>query len=85
MTLSTGVKKFASEGFAVFAGRREGAKPEPPVKQIEAAGRRDSRAVVDARKEEEIISFLGDADSVALVIPRCLPLSRLECDQGMPT
>ena len=31
-------KKFASEGFTVFAGRRNGAKLEPLVKEIETAG-----------------------------------------------
>ena len=31
-------KKFAAEGFTVFAGRRDGAKLEPLVKEIEAAG-----------------------------------------------
>ena len=31
-------KKFASEGFTIFAGRRNGSKLEPLVKEIEAAG-----------------------------------------------
>ena len=31
-------KKFASEGFTIFAGRRNGAKLEPLIKEIEAAG-----------------------------------------------
>jgi short-subunit dehydrogenase len=31
-------KKFAAEGFTVFAGRRDGAKLEPLVKEIEATG-----------------------------------------------
>jgi len=31
-------KKFAAEGFTVFAGRRDGAKLEPLVKEIEASG-----------------------------------------------
>ena len=31
-------KKFAAEGFTVFAGRRDGAKLQPLVKEIEAAG-----------------------------------------------
>ena len=31
-------KKFASEGFTVFAGRRNGEKLEPLIKEIEAAG-----------------------------------------------
>ena len=32
------VKKFAAEGFTVFAGRRNGEKLEPLVKEVEAAG-----------------------------------------------
>ena len=55
-------KRFASEGFTVFAGRRNGAKLEPLVKEIEAAGGEIHARSLDARKEEEIISFLGDAD-----------------------
>src|ERR1700750_2764514 len=31
-------KKFASEGFTVFAGRRNGEKLDPLVKEVEAAG-----------------------------------------------
>ncbi len=31
-------KKFAAEGFTVFAGRRNGEKLEPLVKEVEAAG-----------------------------------------------
>jgi hypothetical protein len=55
-------KKFASEGFTVFAGRRQGEKLAPLVKEIEGAGGRVFARALDARKEEEIISFLGDAD-----------------------
>src|SRR5881392_1125295 len=58
-------KKFASEGFTVFAGRRNGAKLEPLVNEIEAAGGEIHARSLDARKEEEIISFLGDADKHA--------------------
>src|SRR2546426_9020392 len=53
-------KKFASEGFTVFAGRRNGAKLEPLVKEIEKAGGEIHARSLDARKEEEIISFLGE-------------------------
>ena len=52
-------KKFASEGFTVFAGRRNGDKLEPLVKEIEAAGGEIHARSLDARKEEEIVSFLG--------------------------
>ena len=58
-------KKFASEGFTVFAGRRNGAKLEPLVKEIEKAGGEIHARSLDARKEEQITSFLGDADKHA--------------------
>ena len=58
-------KKFASEGFTVFAGRGSGAKLEPLVKATEGAGSEIHARSLDARKEEEIISFLGDADKHA--------------------
>ena len=58
-------KKFASEGFTVFAGRRNGAKLEPLVKDIEGAGGEIHARSLDARNEEEIISFLNDADKHA--------------------
>src|SRR5437879_12935647 len=58
-------KKFASEGFTVFAGRRNGDKLAPLVKEIEAAGGEIQARSLDARKEEEIISFLNDADTHA--------------------
>jgi NAD(P)-dependent dehydrogenase (short-subunit alcohol dehydrogenase family) len=58
-------KKFASEGFTVFAGRRDGAKLEPLVKEVEKAGGEIHARALDARKEDEIISFLGDADKHA--------------------
>ncbi len=59
------VKKFASEGFAVFAGRRNGEKLEPLVKEVEAAGGTIFGRSLDARKEEETIAFLSDADKHA--------------------
>src|ERR1700754_1364772 len=58
-------KKFASEGFTVFAGRRNGDKLVPLVKEIEDAGGEIHGRSLDARKEEEIISFLNDADKHA--------------------
>ena len=59
------VKKFASEGFTVFAGRRNGEKLEPLVKEVEAAGGTIFGRSLDARKEEETTAFLGDADKHA--------------------
>jgi NAD(P)-dependent dehydrogenase (short-subunit alcohol dehydrogenase family) len=59
------VKKFAVEGFTVFAGRRNGEKLAPLVAEAEAAGGRVVGRSLDARKEEEIRSFLEDADKFA--------------------
>jgi NAD(P)-dependent dehydrogenase (short-subunit alcohol dehydrogenase family) len=58
-------KRFASEGFAVFAGRRDGDKLAPLVAEIEARGERISARSLDARKENEITDFLRDADQQA--------------------
>ena len=58
-------KKFASEGFTVFAGRRDGVKLEQLAKEIEAAGGEIHARSLDARKEEGIVSFLNDADKHA--------------------
>src|ERR1700760_2767437 len=58
-------KKFAAEGFTVFAGRRDGAKLEPLVHEIEAAGGRIVARSLDARKEDEVAAFLNDADAHA--------------------
>ncbi|WP_024518624.1 SDR family oxidoreductase [Bradyrhizobium sp. Tv2a-2] len=58
-------RKFAAEGFSIFAGRRNGAKLEPLVKAIEGTGGEIHARSLDARKEEEIIAFLGDADKQA--------------------
>ena len=58
-------KKFSSEGFTVFAGRRDGAKLEPLIKDIKAAGGEIHGRSLDARKEDEIVSFLSAADKHA--------------------
>lgn len=58
-------KKFASQGFTVFAGRRQGEKLKPLVEEIEASGGKIFARSLDARKEDEMISFLGDADRTA--------------------
>ena len=55
-------KKFAGEGFTVFAGRRNGEKLAPLVEEIEKAGGEIVARSLDARKEEEIVSFLSDAN-----------------------
>src|SRR3979411_3444622 len=58
-------KKFASEGFTVFAGRRNGDKLAPLVEEVEDAGGSIVARSLDARKEDEINSFLQDADKHA--------------------
>src|SRR5207253_11276750 len=54
-------KKFAAEGFTVFAGRRDGAKLEPLVKEVQSAGGSIVGRALDARKEEEVAAFRNDA------------------------
>ena len=58
-------KKFAAEGFTVFAGRRNGDKLAPLVADVEAAGGRIVARSLDARKEDEVTAFLQDADKLA--------------------
>src|SRR3979490_510933 len=58
-------KKFAAEGFKVFAGRRDGTKLEPLVKEVEDAGGSIVARSLDARKEDEINAFLQEADKHA--------------------
>src|SRR5471032_1878471 len=58
-------KKFAAEGFTVFAGRRDGAKLEPLVKEIEASGGSIVARALDAREADEVAAFLNDADKHA--------------------
>src|ERR1700760_382907 len=58
-------KKFAAEGFTVFAGRRNGDKLAPLVKEVEAAGGKIFARSLDARKEDDIVSFIHDADQHA--------------------
>ena len=58
-------KKFAAEGFTVFAGRRNGEKLAPLVAAVEAAGGSIVARSLDARKEDDVIAFLRDADTHA--------------------
>ena len=59
-------KKFASEGFTIFAGRRNGAKLEPLVKEIEAAGGEIHARSLDARKEEVPVRAKREAGIVVV-------------------
>ena len=58
-------KKFAAEGFTVVAGRRNGEKLAPLVEEVKAAGGAIHGYSLDARKEEEIVSFFKEAESHA--------------------
>jgi len=58
-------KKFAAEGFTIFAGRRNGERLAPLVKDIEAAGGRAFCRSLDARKEDDITAFLQEAEREA--------------------
>jgi NAD(P)-dependent dehydrogenase (short-subunit alcohol dehydrogenase family) len=58
-------KKFAAQGFTVFAGRRNGDKLAPLVAEIEKNDGKIVARSLDARKEEEVVSFLSDADKHA--------------------
>jgi len=55
-------KKFAAEGYAVFAGRRNGDKLAPLVSEIERAGHTVFGRSLDARNEEEVVRFLAEAE-----------------------
>jgi len=56
-------RKFAAEGFIVFAGRRNGEKLASLVAEIEALGGRAVGRRLDARVAEDVTAFLGEAES----------------------
>jgi NAD(P)-dependent dehydrogenase (short-subunit alcohol dehydrogenase family) len=58
-------KKFAAEGFSVFAGRRNGEKLALLLREIEASGGRALGRSLDARQEADITAFLQEADREA--------------------
>jgi NAD(P)-dependent dehydrogenase (short-subunit alcohol dehydrogenase family) len=58
-------KRFAAEGYTVFAGRRTAEKLEKLKSEIEAAGGSCVARGLDARKEEEVTAFLNEADAHA--------------------
>ena len=58
-------RKFAAEGFTVFAGRRNGEKLAPLIAEIEAAGGRAFGRTLDARVSEDLTAFLAEAEAVA--------------------
>lgn len=58
-------RKFAAEGYTVFAGRRNGDKLAPLISDIEAAGGKAIGRSLDGRKEDEVVAFMADADAHA--------------------
>jgi len=58
-------KRFAAEGFAIFAGRRNADKLAPLVADIEAAGGKIVGRGLDARREDDVTAFLRAADAHA--------------------
>ena len=58
-------KKFAAEGFTIFAGRRHGDKLAPLVADVEARGGQIVARSLDARKEDDLTAFLQEADRQA--------------------
>jgi NAD(P)-dependent dehydrogenase (short-subunit alcohol dehydrogenase family) len=58
-------KRFAAEGFVIFAGRRNADKLAPLVANIEASGGSIVARALDARKEEDVTAFLRAADAHA--------------------
>jgi NAD(P)-dependent dehydrogenase (short-subunit alcohol dehydrogenase family) len=58
-------RRFAAEGFTVFAGRRNGEKLAPLLQEIEAAGGRAFGRSLDARQESDITAFLQEAEREA--------------------
>ncbi|WP_439815322.1 SDR family oxidoreductase [Zavarzinia sp. CC-PAN008] len=57
------VRRFAAEGFTVFAGRRNGDQLKPLADEIQAAGGRCEARTLDARKEEAVAAFLDEAEA----------------------
>src|SRR5262245_22873998 len=58
-------KKFAAEGFTIFAGRRNAEKLAPLVSAVETAGGEIVARGLDARKEEDVAAFMRAADAHA--------------------
>lgn len=58
-------RRFAREGYFIFAGRRNAEKLAPLAQAIEKEGGRCAPRALDARKEEEVVRFLDEADAAA--------------------
>lgn len=55
-------KRFAAEGYRVFAGRRNGEKLAPLADEIAKAGGRCEARTLDARVESEVAAFIDEAN-----------------------
>jgi NAD(P)-dependent dehydrogenase (short-subunit alcohol dehydrogenase family) len=55
-------RRFAREGYTIFAGRRTAEKLQTLKREIEAEGGACEARALDARKEEDITNFLSEAD-----------------------
>src|SRR6185437_3693399 len=58
-------RRFAAEGYTIFAGRRTADKLATLKQQIESEGGKCFARGLDARKEEDITAFLEEADAAA--------------------
>jgi NAD(P)-dependent dehydrogenase (short-subunit alcohol dehydrogenase family) len=58
-------RRFAREGYHVFAGRRNGDKLAPLAAEIEAAGGTCTGLSLDARQEDAVADFIRQADEAA--------------------
>jgi NAD(P)-dependent dehydrogenase (short-subunit alcohol dehydrogenase family) len=58
-------RRFAREGYHVFAGRRNGEKLAPLVAEVEAAGGTCTGLSLDARQEDAVTQFIRQADEAA--------------------
>jgi NAD(P)-dependent dehydrogenase (short-subunit alcohol dehydrogenase family) len=58
-------RRFAREGYTIFAGRRSAEKLAKLKSEIEAEGGTCEARGLDARKEEDITAFLSEADAHA--------------------
>jgi NAD(P)-dependent dehydrogenase (short-subunit alcohol dehydrogenase family) len=59
------VRRFAAEGFRVFAGRRDGDKLAPLAAEIAASGGAFEGRSLDARDEARVTAFLAEAEAAA--------------------
>jgi NAD(P)-dependent dehydrogenase (short-subunit alcohol dehydrogenase family) len=58
-------RRFAAEGYTVFAGRRTAEKLQKLKSEIEEAGGTCVARGLDARKEDDVTAFLNEADAYA--------------------